>query len=237
MTLHPPPFPDRLRHRLDPPRPRLRVILSALLPGLLLLLPLWRVHSVEVISCQGLPESAVASCLTMIDTPVILLNLDYFRRQTDTWPGVRSADVAFDLGGTLTVKAHPAAAQASTAVANSWHGVTKDGYLSGRLDGPKAPVLYGFAHDPDKLKTALAIVRRVETAFGANAISARPLLPGSLELELQLPSESDHKILARVGREATASEVWWCQQMNRGDGPWSHVDLLYEDRVIIGGAL
>ncbi len=237
MTHSPPPFPDRLRQRLRPPKPRLRVILLALLPALVLLLPSWRLRAVEIVPFAGLPPSTQASSRTMIGTPVILLDLSFFKRQADSWPAVRSADVVFELPGTLKVSTRPAAAAASVVVAEGWHGVTNDGRLCGQLTEPKNPVLHGFSHQPTALKTALHIVRRIESSAGTVALSARSLLPGSLEIELQSPDAHQSAILVRAARQPTAAEGWWSRRMLRGEGAWSEVDLRFEDRAIVGGAL
>lgn len=237
MTLSPPPFPARLRQRMKRPKPRLRVILTALFPALLLLIPQWRLDYVDVTGCEFLPEDILSSCRILEGTAIVLLDLGYFRRQIDSWPTVQSADVAFELPGTVRITARPATSQASVAIAHNWHGVTGDGRLCGRLDTPRNPILHGFAHRRKVLHGALQTVRRIESASSLQALSATALLPGDLEIHLQSRTDSARSIEVRATRRPTSAERWWSAQLATDAAPWTKVDLRFENRAIVGGAL
>ncbi len=229
-------LPDRLRPRLRlGRRPRRRpVVLLVAVPLLLALLPWWRIQAVEVAGLPRVPEAVESELGCYLGTPAIGLDLAEVRRRVEAWPGIDGVDVRFELPGRLRVLAHTARPCASLRIGRRWHGVAVDGALAGALAAPLEPRLAGFGTDPRALRTALAVVRRIELATGGAVVAARAVVPEDLALELR-PADDDALLTVVVGRDHSRGEEYWASRVAAGDLPGTWCDARSDERLVIGG--
>jgi hypothetical protein len=225
-------LPDRLRPRAPRRRTRWQVLAFALLPGVLALVPSWRVRAVEVEGCPALPASVRGSLATLAGTPVALLDLGWVRRQVEVWPGVASVEVRLDLTGALRVGTHASRVEGSVPVGRGWHGVAPDGALAGPMAEERQPVLAGFGHRPDELWRGLEVARRLGRETGGTVSLVREVTPGDCLVELVLPGGAA-PVVVHVQPKATESERFWCRQVRAGArvAPWT--DLRAERRLVV----
>ena len=237
MTLAaPPPFPDRLRRR--PRRRRSRHWLGglALLPALVLVLPMWRVHRVSVTGGSALPPATRTSLEAVVGTWAPMVDLHWVRRQVTSWPAVAGADVRLVLPGTLDITVRSAVPVASVAVGSGWHGVTADGRLSGPVERPVAPLLVSVPHRAPELRQAIHVARRVATAASLSVARVRQVMPDDLEVQVHTPCPSRPTATVRVGVHRTAAEREWARRMVDCTAvvPWA--DARNPQRLVIGGS-
>jgi len=229
----PPPFPAGLR-RPRPRRARLWVRwLPLALPAVLPLALLWRVGTVQIQGCPGLPASACRSLHDLVGTPVVLLHLDRIRDDVQAWPGVALVEVRFEAPGTLSVTAHPAEAAGSVRVGRGWRAVCADGQVGAALTAPQPPVLAGFGADRGKLASALVVGRRLARQTGLVVRRLRRILPDDLEVVLADSGGESYTIHVVPG--GSRAERAWCELLRTGGaGAWA--DLRGDFRMVVGGA-
>jgi hypothetical protein len=227
-------LPDRLRPRLGRRPRRRRLALLVLVPGVLALLPWWRIQAVEFADGGRVPAALEAQLRQLVGTPALALDLGDVRRRIEAWPGVESVDVQLELPGRLRVVARPAPPCASIRSGNGWHGIAADGSVTGPASGPLAPVLEAIAFDPVELRSALAVVSRVATASGAAVQAVRAVAPGDLELTVR--TADGRELVVLVGAAGSGAEGYWCDRVASGDPPAPWSDARSDDRLVIGGA-
>jgi len=225
-------LPDRLRPRAARRRPRRGLVLLAVLPVLVFLPPLWRVQAVEIDSCPGLPAAVTTSLEELVGRSPLTVDPQWVRDQLEVWPVVAAVDVQLELPATLRVSVTPAVAVGSLVVGRRWHAVTMEGAVAGSLDRPSAPVLDGFSQQPEELRRALSVVRRLEHATGGRVEKLRAVTPMDYELRLVM-GEREFVVLLRP--EGSAGEHYWCDRVIRGDWGRGWADLRRDDRIVIGG--
>ena len=213
MTRLPPPIPDRLRPR--PSRRPRRVFGVLLIPLLLLPLVVWRIHTVEVVPCPGIPESCCTSLRQLEGTWPCALPMGWIRSRIETWPGVAGVRIRLDLLATLQIVARGTPVAGSVRVGGGWHAVGSDGRLGRRLDAPHLPIIEGFAHRQGDLRRALAAARRLREASGWTPSLVRRVLPGDLEITLALPTEAPVAATVHVGPDGSRAERVWCERAQR----------------------
>lgn len=226
-------LPERLRPGLSRRPRRRRFALLAVVPGLLVLLPWWRIHAVEVDGSGPVPAAVASQLEQLVGTPALALNLREVRRRVEVWPGIAGVDIHLELPGRLRVVARPAPPSASVRAGWGWHGVAADGTLAGPLGAPLAPVLDGVSLEPAELREALAVAGRVATASGAAVEAVRPVAPADLELRVR--TTDGRRLAVLVGRTAGAAERYWSARVAAGDPPAPWSDARADDRLVIGG--
>lgn len=231
------PRPDFLPTRLRPAaahrRRRSRLVTAALLPGLVALLPLWRVQAVDVDAAGALPPQAVATLESLRGASVLAVDLDDIRRRLEVVPGVAGVQVSLELPGTLHVTARPTSLCASVAVGRRWHGIDCSGALAGPIDGPRAPVLHGFSHDPNRIRQALAVADRLAGATGATVESITWVMPDDYRASLRFTRGGRPlQVLAQVQPRGSAAERYWCSRAVAADPDCSWVDLRSDRRLV-----
>ena len=233
MSTLPPRFlPERLRPRV-PRRPaRGRLLALVVLPGLLAVVPYWRLRAVEVEGCPALPAAARQSLADLVGCPVVLLDLGWVRHQVEMWPGVAAVEVELDLPGTLRVAAHPSQVEGSVQVGRGWHGVAPDGSLAGAIGQARPPVLEGFRPRADELWRGLEVARRLERETGGTVSLVREVTPADCLVALLL-AEGAEPVVVHVPPQATESELFWCRQVRSGArvAPWT--DLRAPRRLVM----
>ncbi len=227
-------LPERLRPGLSRRPRRRRLVLLAVVPSLLVLLPWWRIQAVELDGAGRVPAAVAAQLQQLVGTPALAVDLREVRRRVEAWPGIAAVDVHLDLPGRLRVVARPAPPCASVRAGQGWHGVAADGTLAGSLEAPLAPVLDGLPLDPARLREALGIAGRVATASGATVEVVRPVAPADLELTVR--TTDGRRIAVLVGRTAGAAERYWSARVAAGEPPAPWSDARADDRLVIGGA-
>ncbi len=227
-------LPDRLRPR--PVRRRRRRVAApvALVAGLAVL-PLWRIDSVEVRPCRGVPNQVVEALGDLEGEPVWAVDLDDVRRRLEVWPAVAGVEVRLELPDRLLVRMRPHRIAGSARVGRGWHGVTLDGGWAGPLPGPVAPIVEGRADGVDDRRRALTVARRLETATGRAVLEARAITPSDLEVHLAATAHDPLGLVARVAPRETAAERWWSGLVASGQTPSRWVDLRWDDRLVVGG--
>lgn len=235
-----PPFPAHLRQRRAARRrpAGLRWLATVLLVPLPFVgVTQWKVSRVEIAHADELNPSAVANLRSVVDTPVVLLDLDWIRRQADCWPAVAGVEVVGRLDGWVLVTARPSRAVASIRVGEAWHGVDAEGRPAGRLEGPREPVLRSCGSIALTLRRALSVARRLETGGVRRVHAVTPISPTVLEVSL---TGSDRRLIAHVAVEPTASESLLTRLWRADELPHSgFVDATRDDRLVVratGGA-
>ena len=226
-------LPDRLRPGTRHRRPRRRLALVAALPGFLLLLPLWRVQTVDVTGCPGLPAAVEESLHQLEGVSPLTIDLDRVREQVEMWPGVAAVEVHLELPGTLRVTAQQATARASVRIGHGWHGVDDAGSLTGALDHSVAPILEDFRHRTEDLRRGLEVAERMSRATGGDVRSVRQITPSDLEIGLVIAGAAT---IVHVKPEATAGERIWCERAASGQLAWRWADLRWDSRMVLGQA-
>jgi len=227
-------LPDRLRPR-PVRRRRRRVVAPVALVAGLAVLPLWRVDSVEVRPCPGVPSQVLDALGDLEGEPVWAIDLDDVRRRLEVWPAVAGVEVRLELPGRLLVRMRPHRIAGSVRVGRGWRGVTADGGWAGPLPGPVAPIVDGRADGPDERRRALAAARRLESATGREVLMARAVTPSDLEVRLAPTADDPLGLVARVAPRETAAERWWSEQVAAGRPPSRWADLRWDDRLVVGG--
>ncbi|NOZ95420.1 MAG: hypothetical protein GXP47_11895 [Acidobacteria bacterium] len=238
MSSQPLAFPVKLRpvavrrHR----RVRRRV-LAALAMGALaaVFLLRWRVESVAVSACRGLPQAALVSLRSLSGTPIVLLSLDGVRRLAEVWPGVDSVEARLELPGRLVVAVHPSPVAGSFATGRGWHAVGPDGTPGGRLEGPAPPVLEQFPTQANRLREGLVIAQRLAAETGRQVRVVRRILPGDLEVRLAGREAGLDGPVLHVRPAGSRAEAWWTARLRRGQTPGRWADLRRDDRAVVGG--
>jgi len=213
MTPLPPPIPDRLRPR--PTRRRRRAAWLLLAPLLLAPLAVWRIRTVEVVGCPGLPASMCASLRQLEGTWPCVLPLGWIRSRVEAWPGVAGVRIRLELPGTLRITARPATLAGSVRVGRGWHGVSTDGRLGQRLERPHPPIIEGFSHQQGDLRRALAATRRLRESTGLTPERVRRVLPGDLQITLRLPEPGARLVTVHVAPGGSRAEKAWCEMVLR----------------------
>jgi len=226
-------LPERLRPGLSRRPRRRRFALLAVVPGLLVLLPWWRIQAVELDGAGRVPAVVASQLEQLVGTPALAVDLREGRRRVEAWPGIAGVDVHLELPGRLRVVARPAPPCASVRSGQGWHGVAADGALAGPLDGPLAPVLDGLPLEPAELRVALAVAGRVAAASGAAVEAVRPVPPADLELTVR--TDGGRRLGVLVGRTAGAAERYWSARVAAGEPPAPWSDARADDRLVIGG--
>ena len=226
-------LPDRFRPALPRRRPRRLLALVAFIPCSLLLLPLWRVQTVEVTGCGGLPASFELSLRQLEGTSLLTTNLDRIREQVDAWPGVAGVEVRLELPGTLHVTVRQSTARASVPVGAGWHGVDGAGQLTGALTQPMPLSLESFPPSPEDLRQGLAVADRIGRACQARVLTVRRITPSDFEVALDKAGAS---LVIHVRPQPTAGERLWCEHAVSGQLAWRWADLRWDSRLVLGRA-
>ncbi len=253
-------FPEHLRPRPKLRRPRYRMLLPLLLLPLLLPLGWWRVSSVELTPCPGLPTTVGQTLDGLIGTSALALDLQWVQRQVAVWPGVAAVEVHLELPSALQVVARPAEISGSLAIARGWHAVSPNGCLGVRLPAPHYPVMEGFpVNEPAALQQGLAVADRLlagissmedsgitaqvkeggVTAVEGGGVTARVervrlVMPGDLRVTLLVSDAAgvERRVVAHVADEETGAQRRWCSLVKAGAAPpWS--DLRWHDRWVV----
>lgn len=231
MNRLPPPIPERLRPR--PTRRRRKFVGVLLMPLLLLPLFLWRVRTVEITACPGLPESCSSSLRQLEGTWPCALPMGWIRSRVETWPGVAGVRIRLDLPATLQIIARGAPVAGSVRVGSGWHGVGSDGRLGRRLDGPHLPVIEGFAHHHGDLRRALAAARRLREATGLTPSRVRRILPGDIEIRLRPALEEGVAATVHVSPNGSRAERAWCERaLGNPESVPRWADLRSDDLIV-----
>ncbi len=238
MNGRPLAFPVKLRpvavrrHR----RVRRRVLASLAMAALAAAFLLrWRVESVAVSPCPGVPQAAMVSLRSLSGTPIVLLSLDGVRRLAEVWPGVASVEARLELPGRLVVTVHPSPVAGSFATGRGWHAVGPDGTPGGRLDGPVPPVLEQFPTRSIRLREGLVIAQRLAAETGRQVRLVRRILPGDLEVHLTGRDAGSPGPVLHVRPAGSRAESWWTARLRRGQAPGRWADLRQDDRAVVGG--
>jgi hypothetical protein len=199
-----------------------------------LAVPWWRVRAVDVSGFDNLPGSVVASLGDLVGRCPLTLDPQWVRRQVEVWPEVAAVDVKLELPATLRVHATPTLPTASLPVGRRWRAVTEDGLPAGPLDEPRNPVLIGFGMQPDKLRRAMRVARRLANATGGDVEEVRFVTPADFAVRLR-PLDGRQTVTLRVRPTRTHAERYWCERV--ADTGWvgGWADLRGDDRVVIGG--
>lgn len=231
MSVLPPPIPDRLRPR--PARRRRRLAGLLLLPLLLVPLALWRVRTVEVEPCPGLPDSWCSSLRQLEGTWPGALPLDWITDRSEAWPGVAGVQVRLDLPSTLLVTIRGAGVAGSVRVGQGWHAVSRDGRLGRRLDAAHLPVIEGFGHTEAELRRALAAALRLHEATGWTPARVRQVLPDDFEITLVPPGAGGANATLHVAPEGSGAETAWCSRVRTDPGTAEVWVDLRSDTVLV----
>ena len=232
-------LPDDLRpvQQNVQPTSHVRALLVLLVVAALVSsVPAWRLRRVEIRGGDCVPVSTIVSLEELVGTPLILLSFGWIRRSVQVWPQVGNVDVKLELSGVLRLNVRPKSVRASVPIGNGWHGVGRDGSLSGRLKGPQYPVLVGFPLVKSELRRALTVVDRVKRASGDEVVRIRRITPADFELQID---QGDKKpwLCVRVTPAGSRSEDLWCEARLRGTSLAAWSDLRRDDRLVVGGAL
>lgn len=226
-------LPERLRPARERRKRGRRLIVMAVFPGLLTLLPLWRLSAVEVLGSPPLPAEAVSSLKQLEGRFPLTLGLESLKRELETWPGVASVDVTLELPGTLRVTAKPAVPVASVAVGRGWHGVDSRGHLTGPLDSPRPPVLDRFHHQPAELRRGLAIAARLAEATGTQVETVEPVVNTDYLVTLTRAGLEPWRGTVLVRELPTAAEAAWCSYLAAGQPLSTWGDLRHQSRMVL----
>ncbi len=170
-------LPDRLRPRAPRRRSGRRFLLPAVVLILgVLLLPLWKVKSVEVRGGDVVPESVTVSLEGLVGHMVPMLELGWLHQVAAAWPAASEVRVRLELPGTVVVEIFPESLRGSVALGSGWHAVAADGRLAGALDEPFRPQLVGFQRPADR-RLAFAVARRLAAASGGEVVAVEHITP------------------------------------------------------------
>ncbi len=225
------PAPRPLPRRRRKPRRWARAVIVLVLCGAAgLLVSRWRIRSVEVTPCAGIPSSVVAGLEDFEGCWVPLISLDRIRRDVERWPGVASVVVELEPPWTLRIEATPDQLCGSVAVGRSWRGLDCQGNLSLRLPAPFPPVLENFDLDRNDMRSALRAADRFR-GTGADVTVIRKITPLDFEMTITTAATGG-EARVRVLPQGSEGERWWIAALSRGDAPaWA--DLRFDRRVVV----
>ena len=228
-------LPDRFRPRTPRHRSHRRVLLpvAALIVGLLLV-PLWKVQSVEVHGGDVVPNSVRASLEGLVGHMVPILDLEWLDQVVATWPASTEVRVHLELPGTVVVEIFPEPPRGSAPVGTGWHAVAADGRLAGALSEPRSPQLVGFRRPADR-RLAFSVARRLAEASGGEVMAVHQVTPADYRLDLRF-DEPDRLTTIHVVPEGTAAEKAWCELVMDGGVMVEWADLRWPYRMVLRGA-
>jgi len=206
------------------------------IPLALALLPRWQVKKVDIQRCPGVPERLGGTLMSLVGTPVVLLDLDWVRNAVDVWPGVAGVEVRLKRLGTLSVKAYAAGVAGSLAVGRGWRAVCPDGTLGPRLDARRDPVLVNFPRRPERLREGLSVAERLARELGRPVESVRRVMPDDFEVVFARRPGDRRPFAVHVAARASGGERMMGAMVRSGalqDIGWA--DLRQEDRLVVGG--
>jgi len=226
-------LPDRLRPPVSRRRSHRGYALLTVVPVMLLALPQWRVAEVRVDDCPRLPACAVRSLHELVGQPAFAVDLGAIRDRIEVWPGVGEVQVAFELPGTISIRAEAAETFGSVLVGRSWHGVDIDGGLRGVVAVARPPLLEGFVGEVDRGR-GLAAAARLQEATGGQVRSVRRVTPTDYRV-LLVPHGGHGEVVVHVRPQGTGAESAWCAAIAGESVTYPWVDLRWPDRMVVGG--
>ena len=206
--------------------------ITAFFVGAGILLAGWRLNTVEIKSCPGLPASAVVNLEDLRGSWIPSLDLDEVRQTVENWPGVTGVTVELELPATLRIQAPPDEICASVPMGRTWRGVTCNGALSRRLAEPGFPVLENFDLDESELRSALATGTRLCDGTIGRLLSIRKITPSDYEVTIATRILPETPSIVRVVPQGAPSEQWWHTAALSGQAP-SWADLRSDHRIVI----
>lgn len=226
-------LPERFRPTPQPRTSPRRIVLLALVPALVTLLPLWRLQAVEVSPDTPVPEATRTSLAELEGSPMMLVDLARIHRLVECWPAAHRVDISLSLAGTLTVHASSAETAGSVRRGHGWQAVSVTGQLGARLDAPRTPLLDGFPPSSGELRRALAVVERLGDSGAGEVELLRRITPSDLEVHLR-PEGSEAPLVIHVRPEGSAAERAWSEAVRRGSVPaWA--DARSDHRLVVRG--
>ena len=224
-----PPFPESVRRTR--PRRRRRPALPGvllLLLAVLLLLPRWSVRSVQM---GGSPPAALGANLASLKgEPLFWLDLDWVRRQVESWPGLESVEVRRELDGTLRVRWTQCHVAGTLRTGSGWHALCTSGTPGPRLAEPVVPIVEAPTGDAVTLHAILGAVRRLEERGAGRVERVRLVLPGEIEAWSTVDGRTV-RVLATVTGSASEKVLPRFLASNRKA---TFLDLTLDDRLVVG---
>jgi len=225
-------LPERFRPRVPMRRSRRRFVLPVLaLVGLLLVLPVWTVRSVEIRGGEVLPPSVTTSLEGLVGHLVPLLELDWLHEVAAAWPAASDVRVRLELPGTVVVEIYPETPRGSVAVGTGWHAVAADGRLAGVVEEPNAPELMGFRRPSDR-RVAFSVARRLGEASGGNVVSVEQVTPNDFRVEMRF-DELARVSTVHVTPGGTEAERVWCDLVKSEKVAVEWADLRWPHRLVM----
>lgn len=225
-------LPDRLRPQTVRRRSRRGLALLTVVPVMLLSLPQWRVQEVRVDGCSKLPASEIRSLEELAGAPALDVDLQAIRDRVGVWPGIGEVKVELELPATIIVSAVEEPALGSVRIGRSWHGVGRDGQLTGVVGIALPPVLKGFDTVAAR-SMALTAARRVESASSSEVLSVQRVTPADYRMELARGTDAEATVI-HVRPSATVAELAWCAAVADGRDAQRWADLRWDDRMVVG---
>lgn len=232
-NLRPTQRAPRVRRPRRPLRWWLKFVASTLAClGAGVLLANWRLESVEITECPGLPASAIVSLTDLRGLWIPAIDLDSIRKDVESWPGVSAVAIELKLPSTLRIQALPDEVCASIQMGRTWRGVTCSGRLSRRLSNPRLPVLKGFNSDEADLRSALSAGSRLCDGIDCSILSVRKITPSDFEITVADTHRPETPSVVKVLPQGSPSEQWWRSAALNGQAPaWA--DLRFDRRIVI----
>jgi len=206
---------------------------AALIVGLLVV-PLWKVQSVEVYGGDVVPSSVRDSLEGLVGHMVPSLELEWLHQVAATWPAASEVRVHLELPGTVVVEIFPESPRGSVTVGAGWHAVAADGRLAGALSEPHQPQLVGFRRPWDR-RLAFSVARRIAEASGGEVLAVHQVTPADYRVDL-LFDEPRRLTTIHVIPEGTAAEAAWCELVMNGEVMVDWADLRWPNRMVLRGA-
>ena len=234
-------LPASLRPAPQAPRARARrpikwwlqaVIVAVVCIGGGTLLAGWRLETVEVTGCPGLPPSAMVNLEELRGRSIPFLDLEEIRCDVERWPGVSGVAVELKLPSTLRVRALPDEICASVSIGRTWRGITCSGRLSRRLSEPQLPILENFDLGEADLRSALSTGTRLCDGTNGRLLSIRKITPSDYEVTIGSDTSPVIASVVKVLPQGSPSEQWWHRAALRGQAPaWA--DLRFDRHIVI----
>ena len=225
-------LPERLRPRVPMRRSRRRFVLPVLVVvGILLVLPMWTVRSVEIRGGDVLPPSVTTSLESLVGHMVPLLELEWLHEVAAAWPAASDVRVHLDLPGTVVVEIYPEASRGSVAIGTGWHAVAADGRLAGVVAVPRTPELVGFRRPSDR-RVALSVARRLAEASGGDVVSVAQVTPSDYRVEIRF-AEPSRMSTVHVVPDGTDAERAWCDLVKSERAAVEWADLRWPHRLVM----
>lgn len=225
-------LPERLRPRVPLRRSRRRFLLPVLvIVGVLLVLPMWSVRSVEILGSNVVPASVTTSLDGLVGHMVPLLDLDWLHEVAAAWPSASDVRVHLELPGKVVVEIYPETPRGSVAVGRGWHAVAADGRLAGVVDGPSAPELVGFRRPSDR-RVAFSVARRLTEASGGEVVAVEQVTPSDYRVEMRFDGPS-RTATVHVIPEGTDAERAWCDLVKSENAAVEWADLRWPHRLVM----